>query len=154
MTSLAQTEVFRDYQLLANNFPSFLIFREDDFPFEKYIHHLLPFYFSIHVLCKWGSQLHYFLNILQCSFCSNLKGIRTEMNRQEDPSLPVFLFCREINNFTKKFLCNFAGWDRTGLGPGPLVVAEPGRCSESLCSAGLQDCRRDQEGRGGEKRPG
>ena len=118
MTSLAQTEVFRDYQLLANNFPSFLIFREDDFPFEKYIHHLLPFYFSIHVLCKWGSQLHYFLNILQCSFCSNLKGIRTEMNRQEDPSLPVFLFCREINNFTKKFLCNFPGPDWTGWAQG------------------------------------
>ena len=59
-----------------------------------------------------------FLNILQCSFCSNLKGIRTEMNRQEDPGLTVFLFCREINNFTKKFLCNFPGPDWTGWAQG------------------------------------
>ena len=27
------------------------------------------------------------------------------------------------------------------------MVAEPGRCSESLCSAGLQDCRRDERRR-------
>ena len=57
------------------------------------------------------------------------------MNRQEDPSLPVFLFCREINNF---FVILLAG---TGLG------WAQGRWWPSLAAA-VNLCVL-QEGRGG-----
>ena len=144
MTSLAQTEVFRDYQLLANNFPSFLIFREDDFPFEKYISSYFTFLYTYFVS---EEQLHYFLNILQCSFCSNLKGIRTEMNRQEDPSSPIFRSCREINNLNKRFFVILLGLDWVGPRAAGGGRAWPLQWISVFC-------RRNQEGPGGEKRPG
>ena len=62
------------------------------------------------------------------------------MNRQEDPSLPVFLFCREINNF---FVILLAG---TGLG------WAQGRWWPSLAAAVNLCVLQSKEGPGGTRR--
>ena len=87
---------------------------------------------SIHVLC---SQLHYFANVSQCSFCINLKGIRTEMRRQAGAGLLFVLgaaarrVIRLVLQFWLQFWLQFSpmqegpaggGWANAGVRPPPV----------------------------------